>query len=290
MDQVYYDQEFIDSIKPDISHIEIEDGAPVERIRSEKQMRFLAESMNTSYEGPPNAEEGELRPFAVLANVGLFSTLNSPPIVPDVMVSLDVVLRQDLTLKENNTYFMWEFGKPPDLAIEIVSNRKGGEDTRKLRDYARIGVTYYAIFDPDHFLSRHTLRMYELRHRSYVEMKETWMPALGLGLTLWHGSYEGIDDVWLRWCDIDGEVLLSGAELAQREQARADRERRRADMAEEQAESAEERAEQERQRAEQERQRAERAEQRVAGLMTRLRLLGVELPDDNNGRDSLAEA
>jgi Uma2 family endonuclease len=279
MDQVY-DQEFMDSIKPDISHIEIEDGAPVERIRSEKQMRLLAESMNTSWEGPPVEAEGERRPFVVLTNVGLFSTPNDPPIVPDVMVSMDVALRQDLTRKENNTYFMWEFGKPPELAIEIVSNRKGGEDTRKLRDYARIGVAYYVVFDPDHFLSRQTLRMYELRHRSYIEMKETWMPALELGLTLWYGVYEGIDDVWLRWCDIDGEVLPTGAELVQREIERAERERRRADRAEEQAESAEERAEQERVRAEQ-------AERRIDRLMAQLRLLGVELPDDNNGASSL---
>jgi Uma2 family endonuclease len=277
MDQTFYDQEFIDSIRPDISHIEIEDGAPVDRIRSEKQMRFLAESMNTSWEGPPSDQEGKRRPFVVLANVGLFSTLKDPPIVPDVMVSLDVEFRQDLTRKENNTYFIWEFGKPPDLVIEIVSNRKGGEDTRKLRDYAHIGVTYYVIFDPDHFLGRNTLRMYELRHRAYVEMNETWMPALGLGLALWHGVYEGIDDVWLRWCDIDGEVLPTGAELAQQERERADRERRRADRAEEQVESAEERAEQERIRAEQERIRAEQAEERAERLAAQLKLLGIDV-------------
>lgn len=252
-------------IAPDVSHIEIDDGAPVDNIFSEKQMRLLAESLNACWEGPPPEEEGVLRPFMVLANVGLFSTPHSAPLVPDVMVSLDVAaLPAPLENKEHNTYFVWIFGKAPDVAIEIVSNRVGGEDTRKLREYARIGVTYYVIYDPAHHLSRESLRMYELRHRTYVPMPQQWMPALGLGLRTWQGVYEGMEDEWLRWCDIDGTLLPTGAELAAEERARAVAERQRAEQAEERAEQAEERAE----------QAAGRAER----LAAKLRALGID-PD-----------
>ena len=235
--------EYYEVPEPDISGIEIDNPAPV-TIFSERQMRLLVESLYTSWEGPPAAEENEFCPFLALANVGLFSGLHLPPIVPDVMVSLDVSpLPEPLTHKKHNTYFVWIFGKAPDVVIEIVSNRVGGEDGRKLREYARIGVTYYVIYDPAHHLGRESLRMYELRHKAYVPMTEQWMPALGLGLRTWQGVYEGMEDEWLRWCDIDGTLLPTGTELAAEQQQRAAQATERAYRAEEQAEQAEGRAE-----------------------------------------------
>jgi len=250
-------------IRPDVSHIKIEDGAPVDNIFSEKQIRLLAESLNSSWEGPPADEEDAARPFMVLTNVGLFSTPDQPPVVPDVMVSLDVAALPDpLANKEHNTYFVWIFGKAPDVVIEVVSNRVGGEDGRKLRKYARIGVTYYVIYDPAHYLSQESLRMYELRHRAYVPMTEQWMPALDLGLCVWRGEYEGLEDDWLRWCDIDGTLLPTGAELAAEQKTRAELASKRAEQAEEQAELAKE--------------QATLAESRAERLATQLRALGVD--------------
>ena len=54
----------------------------------------------------------------------------------------------DWSQKRNRSYFVWEFGKVPDVAIEVVSNKVGNELGRKKNDYARIGVAYYAVFDP----------------------------------------------------------------------------------------------------------------------------------------------
>ena len=50
--------------------------------------------------------------------------------------------------KESRSYFVWEYGKAPDLVVEIVSNRKGNELGDKLLDYALAGVGYYVVFDP----------------------------------------------------------------------------------------------------------------------------------------------
>ena len=54
------------------------------------------------------------------------------------MLSLDVTAPEDWgTIR---SYFVWEFGKTPDVVIEIVSNRKGEEKGTKRTEYARAGV------------------------------------------------------------------------------------------------------------------------------------------------------
>jgi hypothetical protein len=55
------------------------------------------------------------------------------------------------------------------------------------------------------------------------------MPKVGLGLTLWTGSYEGVTVEWLRWCDEEGNLLLTGEEQAEMERQRAEAERQRAE-------------------------------------------------------------
>ena len=73
------------------------------------------------------------------------------------------------------------------------------------------------------------LRVFVLRDKSYVPCSARWLPVLGLGLTLWQGSFENWDTVWLRWCDQQGRVIPTGAERADQERRRADQERQRAD-------------------------------------------------------------
>ena len=46
------------------------------------------------------------------------------------------------------------------LVIEIVSNRQGNELGSKLRDYARMGVGYYVVFDPLQLLGATQLRAF----------------------------------------------------------------------------------------------------------------------------------
>jgi Uma2 family endonuclease len=102
------------------------------------------------------------RPKLVCANVGLFSD-TEPVVVPDVMLSLDVRRRPlGEKGKRGDSYFIQLHGKAPEVAIEIVSNKVGGEE-EKLRRYARLGVRYGIIHDPWHLLSAHDLRAFTLR-------------------------------------------------------------------------------------------------------------------------------
>jgi hypothetical protein len=114
------------------------------------------------------------------------------------------------------------------------------------------------VFDPQRLLGEEALRCYELRGRTYAPCAGGWLGDIGLGVRLWEGEYEGVRAVWLRWCDQEGNVIPTGAELAEAERARAEAERQR--------------AEEEQRRAEAERARAER-------LAARLRALGID-PDE----------
>ena len=189
--------------------------------------------------------------------MGVFATARATPVVPDVFLSLNVQVAQNWWHKRHRSYLLTEFHKPPDVVIEIVSNQKGNEDQSKLQEYATLGIRYYLIFDPTEQLKQGVLRLYELRNQRYVKLTTPWLAAVGLGVTLWTGTYEKQTDSWLRWCDAAGNLILTGAERASLERQRADLERQA--------------KEQEQQRAEQERQRADK-------LAAQLRALGIE-PD-----------
>jgi hypothetical protein len=105
-------------------------------------------------------------------------------------------------------------------------------------------VWYYIIFDPQQLIQEDVLRIYQMSLGRYIPKDDRYLEEVGLGVTLWDGIFEGMQAQWLRWCDLEGNLIPTG----------------------------EEGRNQERQRAEQERQRAER-------LAAQLRAMGVE-PDE----------
>lgn len=202
---------------PWVDDLVIEDGIPVNGIVTEKHMRLLTSTLYASWPGP-----GPDRSFAVLANVGLFYIWKKPPIVPSVMLSLDVQWPGGLRQKEDQSYYWWVVGKLPEVVIEIVSNRDGGEDSHKLQAYARLRIPYYVIFDPDHELSETTLRIYESRGGTYRPLEGDWLAGVRLGLTLWEGTFEKCPGTWLRWYDKDGQVIPTAQEARDEARQRTD--------------------------------------------------------------------
>lgn len=217
-----------DIVAPDYTHLVTEDDTPVDNFQSEKQQRLLVEPLYSSW--MPGS------PFIAAANVGLFYALKQDPIVPDAFLSLDVEISDDWSLKQNRSYLAWEMGKFPEVVIEVVSNRKGGELGDKKHAYARMGIAYYAVFDPlkqlqgQDELNGALLKVWVLNAKQYVELsKPFWLESVGLGLTLWDGKFEGRQDVWVRWCDRGGQVIPTGAEGREIERQRAEQERQRAE-------------------------------------------------------------
>ncbi|AHJ31190.1 Uma2 family endonuclease [Nodularia spumigena CS-584] len=219
---------------PDANQLVTEDDTPVDNFASEKQQRLLVGSLYSSLQN---------QTFLAAANVGVYYTDLQPPIVPDIFLSLDAQVPEKWWEKNNRCYMVWRFGKPPEVVMEIVSNKEGDELGKKLEIYEQMRASYYIVYDPNQQLGEQVIRVYELRGRRYFDTSETWLEQVGLGLTLWSGAFEGRQDNWLRWCYQDGTILPTGDE-----------------------------------RAEQEKQRAEQAEQRAQLLAERLRAMGID-PD-----------
>ena len=197
---------------PDANQLVTEDDTPVDNFASEKQQRLL---VGSSYSSLQN------QIFLASANVGIYYADSKPPIVPDVFLSLDVQVPTNWWEKQNRCYMVWKFGKPPEVAIEIVSNKEGDELGEKLKIYQRMRVSYYIVYDPTKQLGDKELYIYELRGTRYFETSDTWLDQVKLGVTLWDGEFEGRQDTWLRWCYEDGTVLPTGDERAQVAEQRA---------------------------------------------------------------------
>ena len=197
---------------PDANQLVTEDDTPVDNFASAKQQRLLVSSLYSSLQN---------QTFLAEANVGIYYTDLQPPIVPDVFLSLDVQVPEKWWEKQNRCYMVWRFGKPPEVVLEIVSNKEGDELGKKLQIYEHMRASYYIVYDPNQQLGEKVLRVYELRGRRYFETSETWLEQVGLGITLWEGEFEGRQDHWLRWCYQDGNVLSTGDERASQAEQRA---------------------------------------------------------------------
>jgi len=199
-------------------------------------------------------------------------------------------LYDDVDIRQS--YVVWQEGVNPFVVVELLSPGTEKEDLgdrtdklpveseqlagngqamqpesedkppRKWEVYEQIlHIPYYVVF------SRYTnqLRAFRLQGAHYEELElqepRVWMSELELGLGLWQGKYQGIERLWLRWYDAQGNWVLTEAE---QQRQRAEQERI------EKAQAL--------QQAEQERQRAEQAESRLESLMQRLRESGID-PD-----------
>ncbi len=258
-------QAYLDAYERFMQTLVTEDDRPVDNLFSATQATLLVDSLYASWQHPRFG-----RRFIARGNIGVFYAFHQPPVVPDMFLSLDVVLPSDLLKKSHRSYFIWMYGKPPDVVVEIVSNTEGREEEPdgKLGIYEWIRVGRYIVYDPGQQTGDEPLRIYAYKDGHLARTNETWFEEIGLGVTLWCGPYQGCEAPWLRWCDRDGAVVPTGEERAEAKRARAEAERKRAEAERERAEAAEERAETEHARAEAERERAERlaAKLRAAGI------------------------
>jgi Uma2 family endonuclease len=260
-----------------LEQIITEDDTPVDNIPSSKQQRLLVESLYSSLGGSKKT-----RKFLVDANIGIFYDPDESGIVPDVFLSLDIQVAKDWWQKKNRSYFTHIFGKVPEVVIEIVSNTEGNEDGSKLQKYAQLEIPHYVIFDPQKLLTNDMLRIYKLVNNQYVQQEKWWLASAGLGITFWEGVYEEQEGLWLRWCNRNGNLILTGVERAEKADKRAEKERQRAEKADkrvederQQKELAMKKAESERQQKELAVKKAEQADKRAEHLAAKLRELGI---------------
>jgi Uma2 family endonuclease len=184
-------------------------------------------------------------------NMGIYHITGSNPcipVVPNAFLSIGVDRRKDRKSRRN--YVIWtENNIPPIFTLELVSHKPGGEYDSKMAIYARLGVLYYVIYNPEFWQrdGHDPFEVYKLVDGAYQRQsgEPCWMPEISLGI----GRDRLIDDPFdreiLTWYDARGQRYRSEAEV-ERDRAAA-----------------------ERQRAATERQRADR-------LAARLRELGID--------------
>ncbi|MDZ8187063.1 MAG: Uma2 family endonuclease [Nostoc sp. ChiSLP02] len=144
-------------------------------------------------------------------DMGVYHTTGvSPlvPIVPDGFLSLGVERRK--AGKSRKSYVLWEENEiPPILALEIVSLTPGGEYDKKLDIYAKLGVLYYIIYNPEYWQrDRHQpFEVYRLVDGSYqLQIGEPfWMPEIGLGIGRGQYISGNIPRQVLYWYDRQGK-------------------------------------------------------------------------------------
>src|SRR4028119_275418 len=158
-------------------------------------------------------------------NMGVYYHPRQPAIVPDGFLSLGVERFKDGNLRKS--YVLWqENNTVPLWVLEVVSHTYGGEYEKKMTDYARMEVLYYAIYNPDYWRrDKHDpFELYRLVDGMYVRQQgePTWMPEIGLGIGRTQGTYEGCTREWLYWYDQEERKYPSQEEVRQQAEQRAE--------------------------------------------------------------------
>ena len=242
---------------PDHTQLPESDGTFVKNFQEHPQSLILTDSI-----GPVLQQIHPDGQYAIGQDSGIYWRETDPPekgaeapdwfYVPNVPPKLDGQIRR--------SYVLWREFMAPLIALEFASgdgleerdqtplalSTTGGViKPGKFWVYERIiRIPYYGIYE----ISNGKLEVYRLVDGFYQllaanERGHYPIAPLGVEMGLWQGSYQNQTQLWLRWWDEQGNLLLIGDE-------RAELERQRAQEARLQAQEARQQADFERQRAE----------------------------------------
>ena len=150
--------------------------------------------------------------------------------VPDVPPKVDGQYRR--------SYVLWREHLAPLIVLELTSGDGSEERDRtplynnagevqkpgKFWVYERImRIHFRGIFE----IQTNKLEVYQFANGDYQkttpnERGHYPIPPLGIELGLWEGSYQNQTQIWLRWWDSEGNLLLIGSERAEIEKQRAE--------------------------------------------------------------------
>lgn len=164
---------------------------------------------------------------------------------PDWFLAVDVPRLYDGT-ELRRSYVVWQEGKNPYVVVEFLSPGTEADDLGRFQAASALTQptdfrstdsppskleVYETYLRVPHYLvySRYTrqLRYFKLNGGHYQEQALNldqpiaWISDLQIGLGIWQGVFEGVPGYWLRWCDADGNWLLTDTERSQQELAQA---------------------------------------------------------------------
>jgi Uma2 family endonuclease len=176
---------------------------------------------------------------------------------PDWFLAIDIPhLYQGKELRRS--YVIWQEKKSPTVVVEFISPGTESEDLGRFYEESSNGEqqvneeteveredetrqtspkppgkfeVYEKYLKVPHYIvySRYTqqLRYFKLEDEQYREQSlktenpRIWLAGLEIGLGIWQGEFEGVPSHWLRWCDGEGNWLLTDTERERMEKERA---------------------------------------------------------------------
>jgi Uma2 family endonuclease len=157
-------------------------------------------------------------------DMGIYDRTNQirrTPIIPDGFLSLGVPRRKNDPKGRLSYVLLEENNIAPILVLELVSQTYGKEYEDKISAYARLGVLYYVIYNPEYYQrdKHQPFEVYRLENGVYLlcSGEPVWMPEIGLGIGRGQGVHEGWQREWLYWFDEQGNRFPTPEEVAQQE-------------------------------------------------------------------------
>ncbi|MBW4616294.1 MAG: Uma2 family endonuclease [Desmonostoc vinosum HA7617-LM4] len=170
--------------------------------------------------------------YCIGQDLGIYWRLTDPPekgaeapdwfFVPNVPPLLNGQTRR--------SYVYWREYIAPSIVLEFVSG-DGSEErdktpwTGKFWIYEQvIRPAFYGIYE----VKKASVEVYELVGGKYQllaanERGHYQIAPMEVELGIWQGEYQNVELPWLRWWDLQGNLLLTGDERAEQERQRADR-------------------------------------------------------------------
>ena len=217
---------------PDHTQLPESDGTFVKNFQEHPQSLILTDSIGSTLQ--------QLHPdgqYCIGQDCGIYWRETDPPekgaeapdwfYVPNVPPRLDGVIRR--------SYVLWREYITPTIALEFASGDGSEERDRTPLSRSETGevtkpgkfwvyeqvmrIPYYGIYQ----VNNGTLEVYHLVDRHYEKMtpnERGHYPILPMQieLGLWQGTYlNNPEQLWLRWWDFNGNLLLTGHEQAEQE-------------------------------------------------------------------------
>jgi Uma2 family endonuclease len=211
---------------PDHTQLPESDGTFVKNFQEHPQSILLTDSLEPLLQ--KKHPDGQ---YAIGQDSGIYWRITEPPekgaeapdwfYVPNVPPTLNGETRR--------SYVLWQEFIAPLIILEFVSgNGKEERDktpwTGKFFIYEQvIRPAFYGIYEVKSArveVYRFVANRFELLHPN--DRGHYAIDALGVELGIWQGRYQNLELPWLRWWDAEGNLLLTGAERAEREYQRAE--------------------------------------------------------------------